>query len=148
MTVPWEFRRRTLTCTEALLRILHQALVTYDDDLESIVIYMAVTSASVGGALRNPLPCGAPPSSPMAPEKYRAVSRRAIAASTGLPRETVRRKIAEFVARGELVAEGGGVRIRPGVLREARNLEFAETLLREFARAGVQAGAATKRKEA
>ena len=137
--VAWEFRQQTLICTEGLLRMLHAALDSYDDDLESTVIYLAVCCASVGGGLRNlKLSTNPPAPGPMDPRHFRLVSRRAIAASTGLPRETVRRKIAAFVERGDLIAEGRGVRIRHGLLEDPRNREFALAMIREFSRVGGQ----------
>ena len=135
--VSWEFRRQTLACSEALLRILHSALDTYGDDMESFVIYLAVCCANISGPLRDAqLAASPPPPGPMDSRFLRPVSRRAIAASTGLSRETVRRKIAAFLARGDLVVEGAGVRMRDQLLEEPRHFEFAQTLMREFSRTG------------
>ena len=67
-------------------------------------------------------------------------SRRAIAASTGLPRETVRRKIAALIETGDLQEDGSHVRIRQGLLDDERHLDFARVLLQEFARTSVQLG--------
>ena len=61
-------------------------------------------------------------------------TRRAVAESVGLPRETVRRKIAQLVQRGLLVEERRGVRTRSGVLEERLNVEFAAALIREIQR--------------
>lgn len=135
--VAWEFRRKTIASSEALLRILHEASDTYGPDLDAFVIYLAVTCASVGGALGDRELAENPPPPGQMPERYyRAVSRRAIAASTGLPRETVRRKIAAFVKQGILTLDGAGVRIPAGVLEEPRNFAFAQTLVHEFTRTG------------
>ena len=137
--VTWEFRRQAIVCSEALLRILRQALATHGDDLESTVIYLAVACGATSGLLRDPGLVAAPPPPGRLPQDiYGSVSRRQIAASTGLPRETVRRKIAALLERGDLVATGARVGIRPGLLEDARNAAFAQTLLREFARAGAQ----------
>jgi hypothetical protein len=138
LAVEWEFRRQTIICSEALLRILRAALATNGDDLETTVIHLAVACGSASGALRNASLTAAPPGR-IAPEHYGGVSRRQIALSTGLPRETVRRKIAVLLARGDLVPEGARVRVRSGALEDVRNFEFARTLLREFGRAGAQA---------
>lgn len=137
--IPWDFRRKTIASSQALLRIMHKAVSTYGGDMDSVVIYLAVCCANVGGALRDvELAANPPPPGPMPQGLYRAVSRRAIAASTGLPRETVRRKIAVFIERGELVAEAGGVRIPDGLLEDRRNFEFAQTLIQEFTRTGAR----------
>jgi hypothetical protein len=135
--VSWDMRRQTLACSEALLRILHVALDTYGDDMESFIIYLAVSCANVSGSLRDPqLAASPPPPGPMDPGLLRPVSRRAIAASTGLSRETVRRKIATFLARGVLVETGAGVRIQDHLLEDPRNFGFAEAMIREFGRTG------------
>ena len=138
--ITWELRRRTLICCESILRIMHDAVGLYRGDLEAFIIFLAVTAASVGGAhrdaelLHNP----PPPGRRLGAQYFRAVSRRAIAASTGLPRETVRRKIATFIDEGLLVAQGSYVRIPPDVLEHPRNLEFARMLAAEFSRTAAQ----------
>ena len=132
--VPWAFRRKTYIASEALLRILHKAVDTYGGDVEGFIVYMSITCASVGGALRSPDNAANPPG-PMPDQMYRPVSRRAIAASTGLPRETVRRKVALFVERGLLVSDRAGVRIRRGLLEQPEHGAFAKTMVREFLRA-------------
>jgi hypothetical protein len=134
----WDFRRRTNVSSEALLRILHGAVTTFDGDLETFVIYLSVTCASVGAALRNAELLSNPPPGRLGAQHYRAVSRRAIAASTGLPRETVRRKIAALIERGALIAQGSYVRIPQGVLEEPQNREFAQMMTMEFSRAAAQ----------
>jgi hypothetical protein len=135
--VPWAARRKTFIASEALLRILHKAADSYGGDIDSFIVYLAITCACVSGAIRDPdRTAKAPPAGPMSPDMYRPVSRRAIAASTGLPRETVRRKVAQFLEAGTLVAVGSaGVRIREGLMEDPRNMEFAMTLMREFSRA-------------
>jgi hypothetical protein len=126
--------KATFACM-SLLRILHEAVRLYDADLEAFTIYMAVACASVAGAMRDPEVALNTRNGPPLDIHFRPVSRRAIAASTGLPRETVRRKIALMVERGYLVEEPRGVRTRPGVLQERRNSEFADTVMREIQRA-------------
>lgn len=46
------------------------------------------------------------------------ISRRAIARATGLPRETVRRRVDRLIAEGLVVELTGGVRSRPRILAE------------------------------
>lgn len=134
--VAWAFRRQTLIASEALLRVMREALDTYDDDLESIIIYLAVSCACVGAAMRDPDLTATMPPGPMAARYFRPVSRRAIAASTGLPRETVRRKIAAFLARGDLEPHGSGVRIPGRLLEDPRHARFATAMIREFVKTG------------
>jgi hypothetical protein len=138
-TLPDQARRvkATLACM-SLLRVLHEAVRLYDGDLEAFTIYMAVACASVAGAMRDPEIAFSTRDGPPLESHFRPVSRRAIAASTGLPRETVRRKIALMVERGHLVEERRGVRTRPGVLQERRNSEFADLLIREVQRSSAE----------
>jgi hypothetical protein len=133
--IAWAFRRQTFAASEGLLRILHKAVSDYGGDLDGFIVYLAITCASVGGALRNPdHSANPPPAGPMPEAMLRPVSRRAIAASTGLPRETVRRKVAQFLEAGLLIGEGSGVRIPTLLLEDPRNRDFARTLIREFSR--------------
>jgi len=63
------------------------------------------------------------------------MSRSAIAAATGLPRETVRRHVAQMIEQGMLIEdERGGVTVVPGSIK-GRGLEpLLEPLITEFAR--------------
>jgi hypothetical protein len=122
----------------SLLRVMHEAVRLYEADLEAFVIYMAVACSSVAGAMRDPELAFGAHNGPPPESAFRPVSRRAIAASTGLPRETVRRKIALMIERGYLVEEASGVRTRPGVLQERRNSEFADRLIREIQRSAAE----------
>jgi hypothetical protein len=145
--VPWDFRRRSVVAIEALLRILHHALETYDGDLDDLVIYLAVVSASVGAAARDADLAASPPKGRVPARYYRGVSRRAIAASTGLPRETVRRRIASFVERGLLIEHGAHVRAPEGLLERADHRAFARQLIQEFQRTASQLSRMTEETE-
>jgi hypothetical protein len=63
------------------------------------------------------------------------MSRSAIAAATGLPRETVRRHVAQMIESHMLVEDPrGGVTVVPGAI-QSRNLEpLLESLVTEFSR--------------
>jgi hypothetical protein len=138
--ITWELRRRTYVCCESVLRIMHDAVGLYRADLEAFVIFLAVTCASFGGAFRDSelMSNPPPPGRRLGAQHYRAVSRRAIAASTGLPRETVRRKIASFIDEGLLIAHGSYVRIPPDLLENDRLREFARMMAAEFTRTAAQ----------
>ncbi len=138
-------RRQAVAACESLLRILHTAVDCFGGDLDQIVIYLSVATASTTAALRDPEAVADITEVGLPDAYHRPISRRAIAASTGLPRETVRRKIAELVTAGRLVEEARGVRTRSGVLNEGRNLEFVRALLREIERSA--ANLARMRKE-
>ena len=133
------FRRKTVAASEGLLRVLRKAVECYGDDLDCFVIYLAVAMASTGWTQRRPdILASVPPAATLPDELHRPVSRRAIAASTGLPRESVRRKIAQLVEMGYLVEEPRGVRTRSGVILERSNTEFAATLIREVERTATE----------
>lgn len=63
------------------------------------------------------------------------MSRSAIAAATGLPRETVRRHVAQMIERDLLIEDQrGGVTIVPGAIQDLGMEPLLETLVTEFAR--------------
>lgn len=134
---PRNFRLKGIVVCDALLRLARVVSDIYGPDTERFVVYLAVISAGSGGFQRNPELRGRYADQEPLPDQYRmAISRRAIAESVGLPRETVRRKIAGLLADGLLVEEGSLVKARSPVLEQGRNLEFLLSALREFERAG------------
>jgi hypothetical protein len=121
---------------EGLLRMMRAAGDTYGHDYEAILIYWSVIVASVGRYLRNDdqvklIESGG---SPLPPEEHHSISARAIAEATGLPRETVRRKIAAMVADGFLVQDARGVHTMPGLLDQRGNGAFISVASREVKR--------------
>jgi hypothetical protein len=67
------------------------------------------------------------------PPRPRPMSRRAIALATGLPRETVRRRLARLVELGLLKEEAGGIACADGFLRAGRADMLGEMLTRHVA---------------
>jgi hypothetical protein len=125
-----------LIVVEGLLRIMRAAGDTYGHDYEAILIYWSVVVASVGRYLRSvdqvKLIEGG--GAPLPPEEHHPISARAIAEATGLPRETVRRKIAALVADGFLAQDSRGVRSVPGLLEQRGNSPFIGLASREVKR--------------
>ncbi len=133
------YRRKALAACLGLARVLHKAVDCYDGELESFAIYLAVACASLSGAYRSAEVLARPLEAGPLPDAYhRPVSRRAIAASTGLPRETVRRRIAQLVSQGYLAEEPAGVRTTSGVLGQRRNQEFTGALVGEIERVAAE----------
>ena len=126
---------RSLIATDALLRILRMAVGDKHNDLESFAVYLAVVSAGSGRILRDPEMLAIYADDRSLPEEERlGVSRRAIAESLGLPRETVRRKIAKLIANGSVIETDGLVKARSPVLGTPQSREFAVAMAREFER--------------
>ncbi len=125
-----------LIVLEGLLRIMRAAGDTYGHDYEAILIYWSVVVASVGRYLRNDdqfklIDSGG---APLPAEEHHPISARAIAEATGLPRETVRRKIAHLVADGYLAQDSRGVRTTPGLLDQRGNGVMVTAASREIKR--------------
>lgn len=126
-------RARAIAGIETLLRILRQAVDCFPgDDLETILVYLTVGAASSGRHLRDLALIESLGEAPLPDHLHRATSGRSIALSTGLPRETVRRRIKALVEAGRLVRDGDGVRTASGSLTHNRNLEFVRFLVREL----------------
>ncbi len=124
-----------LIVIEGLLRIMRAAGDTYGHDYEAILIYWSVVTASVGRFLRNDdLITLIEGGGPLPEEAHHPISARAIAEATGLPRETVRRKIAALVADGHLAQDNRGVRTQPGLLEQRGNHAFVVAAAREVRR--------------
>lgn len=124
-----------LVVLEGLLRVMRAAGDAYGHDYEAILIYWSVVVASVGRLLRSDdLIALIETGGPMPEEAHHPISARAIAEATGLPRETVRRKIAALVADGHLAQDRRGVRTRPGLLDQRGNQAFIQTAVREIKR--------------
>ena len=121
---------------EGLLRVMRAAGDTYGHDYEAILIYWSVIVASVGRLLRNDdqIKLIEGGGQPLPAEEHHPISARAIAEATGLPRETVRRKIAALVADGFLAQDSRGVRTIPGLLDQRDNGPFISTATREIKR--------------
>jgi hypothetical protein len=124
-----------LIAVEGLLRIMRAAGDTYGHDYEAILIYWSVAIASVGRILRSDdLTLLMESGGPLPEEAHHPVSARAIAEATGLPRETVRRKIAVLVAAGHLAQDSRGVRTIPALIDQRGNRQFVLTATREIKR--------------
>ena len=124
-----------LVTFEGLLRIMRLAGDAYGHDYEAILIYWSVIVASVGRFLRNDdLITLMEGGGPLPEEAHHPISARAIAEATGLPRETVRRKIAALVHDGHLAQDSRGVRTTPGLLDQRGNRDFVLAAARETKR--------------
>jgi DNA-binding transcriptional ArsR family regulator len=126
-------RAQAAVSVEIFLRLLRHARDCFpDDDLETVLIYATVAVSSVSSQLRD-LPLLAELGSEPMPRAFkRPTSARAVAASTGLPRETVRRKLRALVESGRVVEEAEGFFSPFDALRQGRNREFAQKIASEL----------------
>lgn len=85
----------------------------YGEDLEAALIMVCVTNATMQKFMAAASPEADVLRRAVLPESIRgSISRRMIADKTGLPRETVRRKVAVLIERGQLYIDDDGC-IRP-----------------------------------
>lgn len=126
-SVPAHIRPINFAGVELTLDLIHCLREFFGDiDMDSLLVLLYVSDAT----MRPFMVPTAPPKVVQArkvPEHMRgAISRRLIADKTGLPRETVRRKVAELARNGHvLVDDDGRVRIAHG-LADARGWAAAE----------------------
>jgi biotin operon repressor len=114
---------------EYLLRTLRNLGPIFNHDYEQAIIALSVTMGNVQHLVNSPeqLEPYADLSMVIPAELQRPVSRLAITRATGLPRETVRRKVASLIAAGVLIKdERGGVRLTPGSLTAEPMLQAVE----------------------
>ena len=90
----------------------------FDYDYERMIISMVIANGNIQHLMNTPEKLASFTSldAIIPPELQRPVTRSAIARATGLPRETVRRKVAAMVALGLLTTDArGGLRLAPGI---------------------------------
>jgi hypothetical protein len=90
---------------EFMLRAAASIAVAFDHDYESAILFLSVTTQNTQNIMhkRDLRQRYASMSTPVDPDLMTPVSRSALSRSTGLPRETVRRKIARMIERGLIV---------------------------------------------
>lgn len=129
---PPGFGLRALAASEGFLRIAQAAIEQYGD-IEEFVAYLAVLAAAAGAVSRDPVLAARFGGAEPIPEEYlRSVSARAVALSTGLSRETARRKLAQLIADGHLVRTSSGIRPPPDVMLQRQNMKFAQLIVAEI----------------
>ena len=131
---PKNLRLKAAIAVQGVLRLFRLAVDYFDGDLESVVVYLAIVSANANRFTRGPERARYADAVYPPVEARLPVSRRAVAASVGLPRETVRRKSAELIDKGHVVQVRGGLLAVSPVLEHGRNREFALEALKVFER--------------
>ena len=126
-------RAKGIASIEILLRILRKAADCFEgDDLETVVVLLTVAAASSGKYLRDFGVLEALGTSPLPDHLLRPTSGRSIAESTGLPRETVRRRLQALVADGRILRDARGYRTLSGGMTMDRNMEFVRFMTAEM----------------
>lgn len=101
-----------------------------------LLVFLVIVTAAVQRLMRDPgLPGELRSTARMPRSNIGYISRRAIAAATGLPRENVRRIVAELLAEGRLITgPRGALANRGGLMEAAEVIEALRRLLAEHAR--------------
>ena len=110
-----DLRPKTYASMELILDILHSARTFVPADLDSIAIYICVGEATMRPVLADPIKVKELETVERAPEELRgSITMLQVAERLGMPRETVRRKVKQLIAKGLLYAdEKGRVRSTP-----------------------------------
>lgn len=129
-----------------LCELLPRYQPVFQSDFAKVLIVHAIGVASVSRLMSRPESAGYEALSEIVPAELQVpVNALSIAESTGIPRETVRRKIKEMIADGFLVDdERGGYRLKPGTLQNDAALDIyyqqlltLTTLLNRCVEAGI-----------
>lgn len=111
--VPPFFRAGAFAASELMLDIFYTVTKHYQLDLEAIWILTVIGHETMRPWISDPALAAKHMSDARVPDSVRgSISRLMVADRTGLPRETVRRRIAELIAKGLLAPdEKGNVRL-------------------------------------
>ncbi len=120
----------------------HRAFTSSDIDISptELLIYLTVCVANVQKLMRErSIPDGFTATEILPREWVVPISRNAIASSTGLPRETVRRQVEKMISRGLLIEDDrGGVTPPPGMIAILGLEPMLEPLITEFTKTAEQ----------
>ena len=125
--------------TEFVLRTAEGISEIFDHDYEMAILFLTISIRNGEKAMHDPKLRELYGSyRETIPDEHKPlISRMALARTTGLPRETVRRKVATLVAKGWVEELPGGLRARPDLNRDARYIAsitpLAQNLRRLFA---------------
>jgi hypothetical protein len=106
-------------CVQYVLRFLRNVGPIFNFDYEDMIIAFSVTMSNVQYIVNSPelLAPYASLTTVIPAELQRPVTRMAITRASGLPRETVRRKVQAMIKSGVLISDPrGGLRLKPGLL--------------------------------
>jgi hypothetical protein len=129
-------RAITYFVTEFILRSAESISELYDHDYEMAIIFMTISNRAAEKVMNDPKlrEQYASYTSTIPPEHALLISRMALARATGLPRETVRRKVAKLIEMGWVVELADGLRARPDLNRHSNYIGAIEPLAQNLRR--------------
>ena len=100
----------------------------YGTDLDTAAIAETVGIAALEAEMRDPAfrKAFGHYDTVVGTERQRPINALSVAAATGLPRETVRRKLKVLLEKGVLAEKDGGYIYKPGIVQQAQALEAFE----------------------
>jgi hypothetical protein len=115
---------------EFILRSASTISEVFENDYEAAILFMTISNRNSEKVMADPKLRDAYGSygSTIPPEHTLLISRMALARASGLPRETVRRKVAKLLEKGWIVELPGGLRARPDLNRDARYVAAIEPM--------------------
>jgi hypothetical protein len=113
---------------EFILRSAESVAASFDYDYEEALIFLTISNRNSEKAMNDAKlrELYGSYTSTIPDEHVLVISRLALARATGLPRETVRRKVAKLIQRGLVVELKGGLRSRPDLSRDRRYIAGLE----------------------
>ena len=122
--------------TEFILRSAESISQLYDHDYEMAIIFMTISNRGAERVMNDPKLREQYSSytETIPPEHALLISRMALARATGLPRETVRRKVAKLIEMGWVIELADGLRARPDLNRHSNYIGAVEPLAQNLRR--------------
>jgi len=113
---------------EFILRSAAVISEVYDHDYEMAILFMTISNRNGEKVMSDPKlrEIYGSYQSTVPQEHILLISRMALARATGLPRETVRRKVATLIKKGWVIELPGGLRVNPELNRYSQYVSVLE----------------------
>jgi hypothetical protein len=113
---------------EFILRCAESVSAAFDHDYEAAILFLTISNRNSEKVMSDPAlrqKYGSYTTT-FPDEHLLLINRMALARATGLPRETVRRKVARLIERGWVIELPGGLRARPDLNRDPGYISVLE----------------------